>query len=273
MELPPVEREYSARKSVNSRDDDRAPRRRGVGIAAVILGSISVLLAIVPLINYLAIVTAILGVILGSVALKRKRRTKGLGIAGLITSLIALVLSVVLATTYTVYVVGFLQTAGLLPGGDPIVVDEPAVPGSLEDPVLVGTRVAFAGPDGSPEWEITPGSPTLDATPILTAAPYGNPPPPAGFQYAVLPLTITYVGATTGSAYDVFVRFLTPDGTAYAAGDLVVVIPEPLISVGDLAPGASGTGYVAVLVPTEAVATGAWEVSTGSSPGFYFRSE
>jgi len=61
-----------------------------MGIAALILGILGVVLSWIPGIGWLGVVLAVVGAILGALALKGEK--KGLGIAGLVLSVIALIL-------------------------------------------------------------------------------------------------------------------------------------------------------------------------------------
>ena len=61
-----------------------------MGIAALILGILGVVLSWIPGIGWLGVILAVVGAILGALALKGEK--KGLGIAGLVLSVIALIL-------------------------------------------------------------------------------------------------------------------------------------------------------------------------------------
>ena len=66
-----------------------------MGIAALVLGIISALIAFIPFCNYFALIPAIIGVVLGIVDIVKKKKTGdklGISIAGLVLSIIACVI-------------------------------------------------------------------------------------------------------------------------------------------------------------------------------------
>lgn len=73
----------------------------GFGIAALVLGIVSVAGFAIPFVNYVTIVTGLAGLVLGIVGLVVKFRPRKAAVAGVILSGIGLVLSVVLAVIYT----------------------------------------------------------------------------------------------------------------------------------------------------------------------------
>ncbi|WP_041465324.1 hypothetical protein [Clavibacter nebraskensis] len=83
-----------------------APRDRktsnGVGLAALIVGVVSLVGAVIPLVDYASGFLAVVGIVLGIIGLILKDRPKGMALGGLILSTIALILSIVLAIVYTV---------------------------------------------------------------------------------------------------------------------------------------------------------------------------
>ncbi|PSL36625.1 MmpS family membrane protein [Labedella gwakjiensis] len=86
------------------------PRSNTFGLVGLIIGGVSLILAFVPIINYVSWILALVGLALGIVGLVLKNRKRGLAIAGVITSIIGLVLSIVLAIVYTVGFVGSVAT-------------------------------------------------------------------------------------------------------------------------------------------------------------------
>ena len=85
--------------------------RNGLGLAALIVGIVAFVGAFIPLFNYAAGFIAVVGIVLGIIALVLARRPKGAAITGLVLSVLALILSVVLAIVYTfVFFGGLAQT-------------------------------------------------------------------------------------------------------------------------------------------------------------------
>ncbi len=77
--------------------------------AALVLGILSIVLIVVPGFNYLAMITAIIGVILGAISLKTLKaegNPTGVAMGGLVTSIIGLSLSALL------YISCFICAAG-----------------------------------------------------------------------------------------------------------------------------------------------------------------
>lgn len=81
-----------------------APTKRtnGFGIAALILGILTVIGAFIPILNYGAWFLGLIGLVLGIVGLVVKDRTRGTAITGTILSGVGIILSIILAVTYTV---------------------------------------------------------------------------------------------------------------------------------------------------------------------------
>lgn len=96
--------------SPSSGGDGGAPRSNTFGLIALIVGGVSLILAFVPIVNYVSWVLALVGLALGIVGLVLKNRKRGLAIAGVITSVLGLILSIVLAIVYTVGFVGSVAT-------------------------------------------------------------------------------------------------------------------------------------------------------------------
>jgi len=66
-----------------------------MGIAAMVIGIISAILAFIPLCGYIAFVPAVIGLILGIIDVKKKSKKnlpKGQGMAGIILNAIAIVI-------------------------------------------------------------------------------------------------------------------------------------------------------------------------------------
>ncbi|MBF4638363.1 hypothetical protein [Clavibacter michiganensis] len=86
-----------------------APRERktsnGVGLAALIVGVVSLVGSVIPLLNYASGFLALVGIVLGIIGLILKDRPKGMALGGLIASVVALILSIVLAIVYTAGIV------------------------------------------------------------------------------------------------------------------------------------------------------------------------
>jgi hypothetical protein len=80
----------------------------GLALGAVILGGVAFILAFVPIVNIGSWFLALIGLVLGIIALVRRGGGKALALTGTILSGVALILSVILAVLYTI---GFFATA------------------------------------------------------------------------------------------------------------------------------------------------------------------
>lgn len=263
-----------------------AKRGNGLGLAALILGIVALIGAFIPFVNYVSGVIAVAGIILGIIAITRKDKPKKAGMAGLIVSVIALILSIVLAIAYTVGFVAAVdealpqtnvqQSEGSEPAEAAEVVEdaEPEAAtevGTRENPAPIGTTVQVTSV-GAPQYDVTLGAPILDATQIIAAENPFNEAAPAGFQYAVVPVTVTYTGTETGTPWiDLQVQFVSAAGTTHTEADTLAVGPSPtFMEVNELYPGAGGTGSVVIAIPTADAAAGAWTVAPLFSGDTFF---
>ncbi|MBF4621049.1 DUF4190 domain-containing protein [Clavibacter sp. VKM Ac-2542] len=261
---------------------------KGLAIAALVVGIAGVLGAFIPFLNYVTAIPALVAVVLGIVSLARRMDGKPLALTGLILGAVGFVLSIVLALVYTFAFVGSvteaLETAG--PGSDSGFAspeptsgdggdDATAQPGtSPDDPLPIGTPVTGEGIDG-PEWQVTLGTPILDATAAVLAADPTNEPPAAGMQYAVVPVTATYLGSSTGDPLsELALGFLAADGTQYSAADSFVQAPAPAFTDAYemLEPQGTASGNVVVEIPIDGAADGLWATAPGMiADAYYFR--
>jgi hypothetical protein len=105
------------------------PGPNKLGLASLIVGGVSVILAFIPFVNFVSWIVALVGLVLGIVALVLKNRTRGLAIGGVIASALGLILSIVLAIVYTV---GFATT--VVGGIADNLPEQTSVPGITSDP-------------------------------------------------------------------------------------------------------------------------------------------
>ena len=85
-----------------------------MGIAALILGIISLILACIPCGCYISGFTAIIGLILGIVAVVKAKKSgekSGVGIAGIVLSAIAIVVTIVAFVIYTIFGIAIMEDA------------------------------------------------------------------------------------------------------------------------------------------------------------------
>lgn len=117
----------------------------GLGVAALILGIVALVGAVIPFLNYVAWVVGVVGLILGIIALVQKNRRKGVAVAGTIISGVAIILSIVLAIAYTAafasavsgVVKSAAESAQPSSGSQPSADSTPAAPAAAGDVTIV----------------------------------------------------------------------------------------------------------------------------------------
>lgn len=264
----------------------------GLAIAALVLGIVSLILAFIPLINVLAGIAAVVGLILAIVAIFQKGKKKGVALGGLITTSLALVMSFVMGFVYTNAFVESVDEAfeetGVVDSSE---VDEPATDdgsasedssaadvqpsdqGTRDNPLPLGSTVTLDGL-GEAEWEVTVGPSTLDATEAVIAENMFNDPPEDGFQYALLSLTATYIGSESGTpSFDLMYSYVSSAGTTHETFDSFAVAPDPLSDINELYPGASGTGNILIAIPSDDPSGGVWKVGAFLGSEYFFAAE
>lgn len=253
-----------------------APQGNGLGLAALIIGILALIGAFIPFVNFVSGLLALVGLVLGVIALFRKGRPKGKAIAGTILSAIAMVLSIILANTYTAGFVNAVDEA--LPhsqtksDSDGSAADDEADDiGTRENPAPLGTAIELTS-GGSVEYEVTLGDSILNANDLVAEANQFNDEPDAGYQYAMVPVTVVYKGSETGSPWiDITVEFVSADGTTHTTSDALAVAPKPGFNdINDLYPDASATGNIVIMIPSEGAEDGTWAVSSLFSGDPYF---
>jgi hypothetical protein len=236
-----------------------------------VLGGVALLLSAIPILNVLGALGAVVGVVLGVIGLIQRSKAKLTAIIGVSVSTLSLALSVLMVVMYAVTFTGLVDALED-DGGYYLTEQEPVVfePGSSEqadaglglspeNPAPFGSTVRF-GPDDLTDfgWEVTLGSPTLDATAEVAAAyPFSDLEP--GEQYASLPVTVTNLGSMRATP-TVQLKF------EYVTSGFQVV-EKPWINMegtvealGGVEPGASETGNVIIDIPTADADRGVWGV-------------
>jgi hypothetical protein len=72
-----------------------------LGVASLIIGGVALLISVIPLLNYVASIIAIVGIVLGIVAWNLKGRRRLFAVLGTLVSAIAFAAGIALATFYT----------------------------------------------------------------------------------------------------------------------------------------------------------------------------
>lgn len=128
-----------------------------------------------------------------------------------------------------------------------------APPGSRENPLPVGATVV------NDQWDIALGTPREAGNEVSAENQFNDLPKP-GMEYWLVPVTATYTGDDTGTAWvDLTIKFVGSDNKAYS--DRCGVIPNDLSDVDQVYPGGIAEGNSCIAVP--AGADGLWSVSAG----------
>lgn len=255
----------------------------GLGITSLVLGIVALLGVAIPVLNVFSALLAVVGLVLGIIALARRAGSRGLSLGGTIVSGIALLLSVVFVVIYAVGLSAAIDDVT----GDSVIIEEPATseeePATEPDAAEVGTRDNPAPLGSTLElsnfgevvYEVTLGPATLNANEAITASNQFNEPPTDGFQYALMPVTLTYVGSETGTPWiDISIEFVSGAGTTHTASDSFAVGPAPtLFDINEMYNGATATGNVVIMIPMESAASGNWTVSSLFGDPFFFTAE
>ncbi|MCP2031135.1 hypothetical protein L1277_001226 [Okibacterium sp. HSC-33S16] len=253
-------------------------RSNGPGLAALIIGIGSIVVAFIPIANFFSFLLGPAGVIVGIVGLALADRPRRQAIWGLVLSGVSMIVAFIMIFVYTF---GFIFAVG---GA----VDEYSseVPRSSEEAteapfsapielLPLGTVVDLLDEAGEPAYEATVTASVVDATEqVLGNA--RNIEAPAGMQWALARVTVTSLSAThTSAATEMIVEYVSPDGHSFSPDDEYVIAPEPEFALlPDLNLGESTTGNVVIAVPVDDPTSGYWALSyddgdTDTEP-FYF---
>lgn len=224
-----------------------AKSRNTVGLVAVILAVVGFLFGCIPgalIVGWILLPAAF---ILGIVGLCQSGKDKWTSIAAVIVSVIGtIVTAVVFATVVVDAVDDAVQDLG---GGDVTVSQDGQTKsddvGSRENPATIGSTMT------SSEWKVVVNDFDSDATDRVMAANQFNDEPGSDQTWALVNLTVTYTGKSSGFADFIGVAFVTDAGKTYTSYEPSAVEPDPTLE-GELYSGGTTTGNVAVLIPKDA---------------------
>ena len=249
----------------------------GLGLAALIIGIVALALAFIPAINLVAGFIGFVGLVLGVTAIFLKGKSRGVAIAGTVVSFIAIILGIIMSVVYaTVFVAAFdnaiksdssISEPNAAVAGDAPKEKLAADVGTRNNPAPFGSTITIEE-FGTPTWEVTLGTSTLNATDQVKAANQFNADPEPGNAYAIFPATVKYIGSKSGSPnFSLDFTYVSADGRSYDGG--FVTMDGQLSDVADLYPDASATANVIIEIPTTSPEAGVWGVSyIGGDPVF-----
>lgn len=242
-------------------------RRNGFGIAALVLGIVSLVGAFIPVINYGSGVLAFIGLVLGIVGICLKNRARGMAITGSILSLVAIVTSIALAITYTS---AFIDTLSDLPTTKHTT-DAAEEPGTFDNPLSLGTAATLGAADQ--QWEVSVDEVLVysDEEDYQTTS-YGAE-PSAGDRYISIELTVMYLGDGSATpSTDLSVAFVDQNAVEYSPGYANPPGPNtPFDEIGPVYTNESVVSSVVIEVPEDVLSTGLVHVRLGNTDSCYFR--
>ena len=242
-----------------------------LALAALIVGVVAFLCAVIPGLSFVAWVPALVATALAIVALATKRAGRGMSIAAVILGPLALLVAIIVS--FGTIAAGLSDalpptetkvesaTGQGSEESEPEAAPEENAVGTRANPAPAGSTVVLSDISGE-VYEIEFGVPTLDANAIIKAENMFNDPAEKGFQYVILPVTFTYVGTETGTPWiDTSFAFVSAAGTTHDSSSTFVVAPKPITDINELYPGASASGNFVAMVPSADIEKGTWTVS------------
>lgn len=278
------------------------PLGKGFAVSALVLGIVSLVTAIIPLLNLLAWIPALVGIGLGItaivLALRGKAAGKVMAIVGSVLSVLALVISMA-----TIVNVGnaiddsvtewneSVQSSdppevAPAPAPTPEPTPEPSeepeptlepeptteepesaadagIPdGTRSDPLLPNEHSVTFFDDAGDQWAVTVGLIDADGWPEIQAENPFNEQPAEGNVYVIVPIEAARLGVDGASPY--FDLYFSFVGpSGQSYNEAMVVLPNDLINVAEMYEGAVASGTVAFEVPASDVDGGTISVNYG----------
>lgn len=158
-----------------------------------------------------------------------------------------------------------------IPTATPTPTPQPTpVLGSRENPISTGTGFT------SGAWGFSLGVTDLDAWPEIEAENMFNEPPPVGWSYITVPVTVSYRGTGSETPWiENYIEFVGSNGVVYTSSSSDAwcgVVPSSYYDVPEMYAGGSATGNVCAVVPTGYIAGGLWRVrGSYSSPAVFVK--
>lgn len=243
-------------------------QKNTVGLIAVITAVVGFVFACIPGALIVGWILLPIALILGIVGLCQSGKVKGTSIAAVIVAIVGTIVGFVVFFTMVTDAVdeafseSDLSAAEPNSGGDALTSgDGQGATGSRDNPLPIGATVV------NDDWNIVLGTPREAGIEVSAENQFNDPPKP-GMEFWIVPVTATYTGDDTGTAWvDLTIKFVGSDNKAYS--DRCGVIPDSLDDVDQVYPGGIAEGNTCVAVP--AGADGLWSVSAGftGKPSFF----
>lgn len=247
------------------------PKRiNGLGLTSLIIGIVSMLIAITPPSSFGTFLLGFVGVVFGIIGLALPGRPRRQATWGLVLSATSMVLGIVLTFVYGFAgVLGFNNSDDQVPREEPPVAASPFTSPSVEpigSPAALGTDVELTDADGSAIFTASVTASVLNAGDLVLAVE-GNSPAPEGTQWALVTLDVTRLAVSTLGSSRLAVEFVSTDGEVHTAAVPPAAAPGEALdaAVNSLEIGDSGSASVAIAIPTEGAADGNWSVQCRDS--------
>jgi len=200
------------------------PAKKGLAVAALVLGIIAILGCLIPVLNVVSIVLALLAIVLGAVAMRAARKGraggKGMALAGIILSVLAIIGAVLANVLFGAAVESISDSVEQQQAADAEAANQ--FPGATADDVVAGAGETLTVND-------------VDVTATAIA-------PQSNTLGSFLCSTVTYVnnGADQATFNTFDWKLQDPAGAARTVG----LFGDNDLQSGDLAPGGTVSGDV-----------------------------
>lgn len=243
-------------------------QKNTVGVIAVLTAVIGFVFACIPGALIVGWILLPIAFILGIVGVCQSGKVKATSIAAIIIAIVGTLVGFIVFFAVVTDAVDDAFSGSDLSAADPNSArasasdsDGTGTPGSRENPLPIGATVV------NDEWDIVLGTPREAGNEVSAENQFNDSPKP-GMEYWIVPVTATYTGDDTGTAWiDLTIKFVGADNKAYS--DRCGVIPNDLTDVDQVYPGGIAEGNSCIAVP--AGADGLWSVSAGftGKPSFF----
>lgn len=142
-------------------------QKNGVGLAALIVGAVAIIFAIIPFVSFIAWLPALAAIVLGIVGLVLKNRVRGFAWAGIALGVVAWIIAIVVSFA------SIFGVAGAVNESLESSTFEPVAPGEAEA-TTEGSPTEAAVGGGNLVYEVTSDAATVASVTYLTADSSGS---------------------------------------------------------------------------------------------------
>lgn len=230
-----------------------------LGLISLIAAAVGFILVCIPPIAVIGWILLPIALIVAVVSLFMKGQGKGLGIAGLILSVVGMIAGALVGIIMLVLAAGnsaFDTTA------DPSPVIQPIAEEPEEDAPERDADVTATGAEGTEtnpiplgetyvgdDWEVTINAIQLDAGASIANENQFNDDAPSGTEYALVDVTLTYVGDDEAGVLPVMVGFTYLTLAREELDRAFVVAPGGMDSLTELTTGNTVSGNIVLTIP------------------------